>query len=502
MPDRFLSDADVGLGSPTPSFLSDADVGLGQPQSTTAQDTGVLSPFTNYPGIYSQMRGEAGQQISEGLSRALGSEAPLSEQAKGLGQAALGAVGYVASPINAAYRAGVGQPVEQTTGIPAPWTDFAAQLATPGLGLLRVNPESAAAIAARGLAMPKTPPAPVPTVGELKTAAQSGYQAPELGAVELKADTLPKLANVTIADLNKTGFDENLAPKTFGILNKMTKAPDGAVVTVNNLESVRRMLGKAAGSIDPTERAAAQTAKGALDSYVEKIPQADVLAGDAGQVSDILREARGNYAAAKLGESLDTRIARAERMAEGEHSGLNLGNKLRQQVRQFLEGNESRGLNDTERSALENFISGTPTQNTMRFVGNLLGGGGGLGSVASAAVGGMAGGVPGAIAGPVTGFGLRVLGNSLTARQADQLSQLLRSRSPLARQMQASLDSWSKYATSAQSQPATPRIMAMLTIQSRNLANNLKDAGIMTTPDNIMRSLTGPMPSGAGQEQQ
>jgi hypothetical protein len=262
------------------------------------------------------------------------------------------------------------------------------------------------------------------------------------------------------------------------------------------------MLGKAAGSIDPTERMAAVQAKSALDKYVENIPPTDVLAGNAQNVSDILTQARGNYAAAKLSEAVNARITKAEQQTAGEGSGLNLQNKLRQQARQFLDKPESRGLTADERGAVENFIQGTTPQNVLRFAGNYLGGGGGLGSLAATAVGAMFGGPLGAIAGQGSGLGLRALGNALTSKQADRLSEMMRARSPLARQMQASIGSWAKYADAAQRQPATPRLIGMLTMQSRNLANNLRDAGIMTTPDNLMRSLIGPVPSGASQEQQ
>jgi hypothetical protein len=464
----------------------------------------ATKPITSYPEVYAQMRGQAGADIAAGLSRALGSEAPISEQAKGLGQAALGTAGYVLSPINAAYRTLVGQPVQDVTGIPAPWVDFAAQLATPGIGLTSL-PGRAAAAAGKAAA---------PTTQQLLDAFGAAKRSPVVEAVQIRPEAAGKISDVIQAELSGQKFSESRAPQTFGLLNEikanMAQAPKfqmqgltsagpiapGApppAVTMANIDDIRYQLGLIAKGNSP-DAAAAQIAKKRLDSWVDSgIPKTDVLAGDPAAAQQVMQAARADYTAGKLSEALDKRIAKAEDLAGGEHSGLNLGNKLRQKVGQFLDSPDSRALSDAERETMKQFVQGSTAQNVLRYVGNFLGGGGGLGSAFMAvSTGGMSA--------PV-GLGLRMLSNSLTSRQADRLSELLRSRSPLGQQMQASMDSWSKYAQAAQTAPSTPRILAMLTIQSRNLANNLRDAGIMVTPDNIMRSLTGPIP-GAAQEQQ
>jgi hypothetical protein len=94
----------------------------------------ALSPITGYPETYQKMNQEAQQQVSRGIDQATSGNGVM-ETAKGVGNVALGTLGFVASPINAAYRSVVGQPVEDVTGIPREYTEFAAQLATPGIGL-------------------------------------------------------------------------------------------------------------------------------------------------------------------------------------------------------------------------------------------------------------------------------------------------------------------------------------------------------------------------------
>ena len=127
------------------------DHGLAHRQAMTAAEKAV-SPITEYPRNYEEMRKEAQQQVSRGAGQlyegAFGSGVmgDVGRFASGLGNVAMGGLGYVASPVNALYRSVIGQPVEDVTGIPREYTEFGAQLATPGIGLTR---------------MPKAPGAPV-----------------------------------------------------------------------------------------------------------------------------------------------------------------------------------------------------------------------------------------------------------------------------------------------------------------------------------------------------
>lgn len=119
-----------------------ADHGLSERQKLSPVEK-AISPITSYPETYQRMNKEARDMVSSGadqMARGFGNakEASfdgLGDAAIGAGKVALGGIGFVASPINAAYRSIVGQPVEDTTSIPREYTEFAAQLATPGIGL-------------------------------------------------------------------------------------------------------------------------------------------------------------------------------------------------------------------------------------------------------------------------------------------------------------------------------------------------------------------------------
>lgn len=90
----------------------------------------ALQPFTTWPETYKKMRNEAQDQMSRGVDQ-LSHPKGAMDVAKGVANVGSGAVGFVASPVNAAIDTVAGKPIEENTGIPAAYTDFAASLALP-----------------------------------------------------------------------------------------------------------------------------------------------------------------------------------------------------------------------------------------------------------------------------------------------------------------------------------------------------------------------------------
>jgi hypothetical protein len=101
----------------------------------------ALKPITSYPETYHQMRGEAEDQMARGagqLKNAAQNYAP-ADLLKGIANTGMGAIGYVASPVNAALRTFVGNPIQENAGVPREYSELAASLAIPGMGMTRVN---------------------------------------------------------------------------------------------------------------------------------------------------------------------------------------------------------------------------------------------------------------------------------------------------------------------------------------------------------------------------
>lgn len=107
----------------------------------------AATPITSYPAEYDAKRKAAQELMGSGVGDITG-EGNLGTKALGVGKAALGALGYLYSPATAAVTSLVGKPVEKAIGIPHDYTDFAAELLIPGMGLTKV-PRVAAPTAAK-----------------------------------------------------------------------------------------------------------------------------------------------------------------------------------------------------------------------------------------------------------------------------------------------------------------------------------------------------------------
>src|SRR6185437_7641069 len=103
------------------------------------------------------------------------------------------------------------------------------------------------------------------------------------------------------------------------------------------------------------------------------------------KVSSIWSDARGNYAAALRSERLSTAVEKAELQAGGANSGQNIDNATRQQIKSILNSPKSRrGYSGEELRQMQRIVQGTFAGDAARYIGNLLGGGGGLGTVVTA----------------------------------------------------------------------------------------------------------------------
>jgi hypothetical protein len=283
-----------------------------------------------------------------------------------------------------------------------------------------------------GIAKSLAKPGAIPTAQELKAAGDAGYKEARGMGVDIKSDSVANMATSLGAKLEQDGINAKLAPNTFSIISELTTPPAGSVATIAGLETARRTLGNAAKQFtNPTEQMAASRAIEHLDDYLSGINAADVLAGDAAGAAKILSQARGNYGAAKRSERLTDELTIADRNADAANSGMNLGNATRQRVKSILNSDKkSSGYSDAELAQLEKVVRGTGPGNIARRIGNMLGGGGGLGTVVTAGVGGM---VNPLLAGlPAVGYGMKKLGDASVSRQARIADELIRSRSPLA----------------------------------------------------------------------
>jgi len=116
----------------------------------------AAEPITSLPSTYKRRVGEATTQMSTGAGQFMsgvrsavtpstGTETPAERGAgpvnviKGLLNMVMGGIGYTTAPISAPVETVVAKPVENVTGIPKEYTQFATELAIPGVGFTRLK---------------------------------------------------------------------------------------------------------------------------------------------------------------------------------------------------------------------------------------------------------------------------------------------------------------------------------------------------------------------------
>jgi hypothetical protein len=349
--------------------------------------------------------------------------------------------------------------------------------------------------------------ATVPSVDQLKGAATAGYQSADVVGLTMAPQELATIVDRVKTELTKRGLSSPTAKTTWELLDQAIASPGpGAMQTGQNIQSLRASLSLAAKTPGTSDGAAAMTAKRIIDDL---LPAASALEGDAAKVAEILKTADQNYSAAKDAGMLADKTYRAELRASSANSGMNTGNTIKQRLTDILTTPKlRRGLTKEQIELAERIVRGNKTENVLRLVGNALGGGGGGAALASSAVGGTAAAVStgdpsaflyGALL-PAGGLTMRAIGNKITLKQADKLATLLRSDSPLGRQMANPVKEW-ETAVRAFDQAKNARTFATLNIASRNLANNLRDGGVVIAAKDLLRAAQSPVKAAAEDEQ-
>src|SRR6185312_16196829 len=148
--------------------------------------------------------------------------------------------------------------------------------------------------------------AAAPTAADLHAAADAGYGALRNLGVHYNLDPVTSMVQGTQDALGNLGLSSEVAPQTHAILNRLGNPPSEAVsVPLTGLANVRSVLGRIAQGPNPVDRLASKKAVSAIDNFIQNPSPQAVMAGDATAAADALREANGNYAAAKRSDKLN-----------------------------------------------------------------------------------------------------------------------------------------------------------------------------------------------------
>jgi hypothetical protein len=335
------------------------------------------------------------------------------------------------------------------------------------------------------------PKVAAPSGEALSAAGDAAYEFARNSNVALPAAQVNQFSKLMQRYLQRKGFfgNEQNAPNTFAVLKELQR-PNGAyysgvggtgksvqsapILSAADYINLRQAFQKHAQSFgSPKDQKAATEAIDKLDQFFDKAPHAGFVAGTPGEIDQVrhaLKEARGNFAAGFRSDLLSKRQHKAELQTAATNSGRNLDNKLRQTVAGVLTSPKSaQGHSAAEIAEMERIVGGVRGANAARLVGNMMGGGGGLGAVVS---GGLAGGGIGAAMGspsaalfgaavPAVGMGVKGIENALTKRAMNKLGETIRLRSPLGEKAKA--DAGPDYAT-APMPMASEQALRLLTL--------------------------------------
>lgn len=254
---------------------------------------------------------------------------------------------------------------------------------------------------------------------QLKEQSGAFYDQARAAGVVVKPESYQQFLVGAIRDLKNEGADRTLHPKVIAVTQRLADAASKPI-SFDELETLRRVVGGAAASIDPDERRVASILKDSLDDWMENLPPGSVSAGDAKAASGMLRNARDLWGQARRGEMLEKIARDAEQSATGYEAGLRNGFRA-------LAKNEKklRGFSEVEKRAIRAVAQGTPVERVLRLLGKAAPTGI-VSGVLSGGAGYAYGGEEGAALALGAGLAGRTAANALVRSSAKKAGNIVR----------------------------------------------------------------------------
>lgn len=278
-----------------------------------------------------------------------------------------------------------------------------------------------------GRAAVRAPKPNIPTTEELSTAASSAYQtADNSGALFAPASYQKFMSD--IGDMaERSGLDRELTSNSFRALTRVQDlAQSGMPVSLRELDTLRKVIGAAAGAPNRADRALAIKMRDALDDYVADATPASLVAGDETAIN-ALNSARSLFARSAKSQDIEDIIERADLSAS--EKSVALRNEFRMLARNKR---KMRMFSPEEQAAIKDVVRGRPTTNALQMLGSL--GSTGTRKILSGAAGAAAGGPIGAVGALAAESVAQAIANRAAAQQAARVAEFMRSgqRAPTA----------------------------------------------------------------------
>jgi hypothetical protein len=359
---------------------------------------------------YAALAGDVAGSIATGGTMAKGGATLLNVANPTMGNM-IGRAAAEGALYGGAYGAGEGQGAEDRL-----------RKAAIGAGVGGASGAALGAIAGRSAN--KAARSTIPTADDLKAQAQAAYRAADQAGLQIAPESFEGAVKNIAADAQRAGIDRDIHPKATAALRRLQEA-SGTSPTLQDAETLRRVLKGAAASVEPDERRISGRIIEGLDSYISSLKPSDVVSGDPQAAVSALGEARDFWGRYRKSDMIERALEGAKLNAAGSGSGGNVDNATRQALKSILKSQKlSRGFTEAEREALTKAIKGTPTQNALRLVGKLSPQGGGL--MAALGLGATAAN-PMMAAAPAAGMVAKRFADQQTTRNVASLLDIIRS---------------------------------------------------------------------------
>lgn len=303
---------------------------------------------------------------------------------------------------------------------------------------------------------------------QVKDLANAGYADPAVSGTAISPQATTSLAGdmQSALDNSRSSFSPARAPRTTGDIGRLADraaptapamtpqqqlqmqmnwqqppvAAPAAPVTIEELHNFRKDLRDTAKEVGPNfkpteEAAAAMRAQRVLNQYLENIPAGDVTHGNPADAVNALNQAGRNWKAYSGADQFGNIIENAQLRANGQGSGANFGNLMRQESFKLLKDGGYRakqmGASPEAMGLLNKLNEGDFATNMLRRASNYMGGGGGVANHAAAALFGHAAGPVGYLLGATVGPALRAASNARTLGTAKRVQEALLKTAPI-----------------------------------------------------------------------
>ena len=270
-----------------------------------------------------------------------------------------------------------------------------------------------------------------PSMDDLQARQTEAYGAVEQSDSRLTDESTKQLVDAIKDRSARDAMDPILSPKAARTAEKISEMQNP---TIGEVEKMRRLTGRVAGNLDPSESSLGMGMKEEITDYLDNLSAENVTGSDPTGAVSSLREGRDVTRRIKASETVAEAMQKGERRAATGGTGGNEVNAIRQNIRAILDSKKkSAGFTPEELETMEGIARGTVGTNSLRHIGRL--------SPTTGALPGMAGGGMFATAAtlnnplfaipPTAGYLAKAGAEALTNKQISQLQDLIRNGAPL-----------------------------------------------------------------------